>query len=114
MDIVLISLERRHRRAEVEPAAELAEVIDTLWAHAVPADRLEHAGGRADAERLDLVLYLRTPTTDPDAALGAAPDAMPSAERRAAQLLTRCHRASSLLNGRYLPPATESTGRTSA
>ncbi|WP_037608392.1 hypothetical protein [Streptacidiphilus rugosus] len=94
MDIVYSSLTRRSA-AGPDPAAEVTEVVDTLWAHAVPGDGLEHAGGRTEQDRIDLLLFLRTPH-------GPDPD---DAQRRAAALLHRSHLASPLLNRRYLPPA---------
>ena len=95
LDIVYASLDRRSS-PDTDPAGEVAEAIDALWAHATPADGLEHASGRAQSHRLDLLLYLLTP--DPAAAT-------PCASQRAAALLAHCHQASPLLRRRYLPPA---------
>jgi hypothetical protein len=92
MDIVHTFLTRRTPAAG---EAEVGEALDVLWAHAGPADRLEHAGGRAEPDRLDLLLFFLPPDgTDPD----------DSAEQRAAALMRRAHRASPLLQGRYLSP----------
>ncbi|MEY9965917.1 hypothetical protein ABIA33_003967 [Streptacidiphilus sp. MAP12-16] len=93
MDIVYTSLDRRPA-VDQAPVGEVAEVIDALWAHATPDDRLEHASGRPEPDRIDLLLFLRTPD-DPD------PD---GAQRRAAALVYRSHLASPLLQRRYLPP----------
>ncbi|WP_034087708.1 hypothetical protein [Streptacidiphilus albus] len=97
MDIVYTSLDRNRGARAADGPTEGAEIVDVLWAHAVPEDRLEHASGRAGPDRIDLLLFLRTPETpdqDPD-----------GAQRRAAALLHRCHLASPLLRHRYLPPA---------
>lgn len=92
MDIVYTFL-TRHAPAVGE--CEVGDVVDVLWAHAHPADRLEHAGGRAEPDRLDLLLFFLPPdATDPD----------DSAEQRAVALMRRAHRASPLLQGRYLSP----------
>ncbi|MER5867545.1 hypothetical protein [Kitasatospora sp. NPDC002040] len=93
MDIVYTALTRRHTRTDRGDRAEVGEVVEVLWAHAEPVDRLEHAGGRAEPDRIDLLLFLL-----PDG------DAGTSAEHRAAELLRRAHRASPLLRDRYLPP----------
>ncbi len=96
MDIVYTSLSRSQKAATADRPAEGSEVVDVLWAHAVPDDRLEHASGRAEPDRIDLLLFLRTPDTadrDPE-----------DPQRRAAALLHRCHLASPLLQHRYLPP----------
>lgn len=96
MDIVYASLNRCRKAPAGAGPTEGSEVVDVLWAHAVPDDRLEHASGRAEPDRIDLLLFLRTPDTpDPD------PE---DPQRRAAALLHRCHLASSLLQHRYLPP----------
>ncbi|MER8182887.1 hypothetical protein [Kitasatospora sp. NPDC094015] len=97
MDIVYTSLTRRSPTVEAEPGPnEGAEVVDVLWVHATPEDRLEHASSRITPERVDLLLFLR-PTGEP----------APGAERQAAELLHRSHRASPLLQRRYLPPAAD-------
>ncbi|WP_405016479.1 hypothetical protein OHV05_04695 [Kitasatospora sp. NBC_00070] len=91
MDIVYTALTRRHTIADRGDRAEVDQVVEVLWAHAEPVDRLEHAGGRAESDRVDLLLFL-------------LPDHDTSAERRAAALLRRAHHASPLLRDRYLPP----------
>jgi len=104
MDIVYTSLDRRpttdpppaDELTEAARAAEAAEAVNALWAHAVPADGLEHASAEAGPDRLDLLLYLLPP--DP-----TRPTA-PGATHRAAALLARSHQASPLLRRRYLPP----------
>ena len=87
-----------HRRRSVDPTSpeEVAEVLGAVWAHATPLDGLEHASGRAESDRIDLLLYLlsRNP---------GAPDAC-GAVHRAVALLMRCHRASPFLWRRYVPP----------
>ncbi len=93
MDIVYASLDRRPAAGQA-PEGEVAEVIDVLWAHATPEDRLEHAGGHAEPDRIDLMLFLRTSDNPDDG----------GAERRAAALLHRSHLGSPLLRHRYLPP----------
>ncbi|WP_037606851.1 hypothetical protein [Streptacidiphilus rugosus] len=93
MDVVYTFLTRRAPVAD--QTAEVSEAVDVLWAHAEPDDRLEHAGGRAEADRLDLLLFfLPADGTEPDH----------SAEQRAVALMRRAHRASPLLRGRYLTP----------
>jgi hypothetical protein len=92
VDIVYTFLTRRTQAAGER---EVGDVVDVLWAHAHPADRLEHAGGRAEPDRLDLLLFFLPPDgTDPD----------DSAEQRAVTLMRRAHRASPLLQNRYLSP----------
>jgi hypothetical protein len=96
MDIVYTALQRRLTSDPIPPG-EVAEVIDALWAHSAPEDGLEHASGRAGADRIDLMLYLLGP--DPSRPAG------PGAAHRAAALLTRCHQASPVLRRHYLAPA---------
>ncbi|MFC5663621.1 hypothetical protein ACFP3U_11585 [Kitasatospora misakiensis] len=96
MDIIYASLHRRQQAAP-EPAAEVAEVLGALWAHATPGDGLEHVTGRPEADRIDLLMYLATATATRPVA---------DAPCRAEALLTRCHDASPLLRRRYLPPRT--------
>ncbi|MFB8205993.1 hypothetical protein [Kitasatospora purpeofusca] len=94
MDVVYASLHRRQRAAP-EPAAELAEALGALWAHATPGDGLEHVTGCPEADRIDLLMYLST---------AARPQG--DAVCRVEALLVRCHDASPLLRRRYLPPGT--------
>ncbi|MER5642657.1 hypothetical protein ABT095_37690 [Kitasatospora sp. NPDC002227] len=96
MDVVYASL--RRRRPEPARVGEVAEVVGALWAHALPADGLEHASARSEDDRIDLLLYLLTRTPTPPHL--AAPDAV----QRADALLARCHQASPRLHQRYLPP----------
>ncbi|MEU5217149.1 hypothetical protein AB0G79_13255 [Streptomyces sp. NPDC020807] len=42
----------------------LAVLTDLLWAHAVPADGLEHVKARYTHDGLDLYLFVRAPTDD--------------------------------------------------
>lgn len=93
MDIVYASLKRRHAHVAAE-ACEAAEAVDALWAHAEPADGLQHASAQPAADRIDFLLYLLS--TDPADA--------PSAVGRAHSLISRCQRTSSLLRRHYLPP----------
>ncbi len=99
MDIVYTSLER-HPTADRATAAEAAEAVDALWAHAVPADGVEHITATAGPQRLDLLLYLLT--TDPTRSDTASASA--SASERCAAFLSRSHHASPLLRHRYQPP----------
>jgi hypothetical protein len=39
---------------------DLAGLIDILWAHAVPADGLEHIGQRISYETVDVVLFMKS------------------------------------------------------
>ncbi|MEU4086731.1 hypothetical protein [Streptomyces aureus] len=95
MDIVYTSLNRRSR-VFADPRSEVAEVLGTLWAHTTLEDGLEHASGRAERDRVDLLVYLLT--LDPTAS------GFRSATHRANLLLHRCHAASPLMQRRYLPP----------
>ncbi len=95
MDIIHTSLPRRPT-AGLPPPGEAAEVLDALWAHAIPDDGLEHASCRAQSDRVDLLLYLLTrPVSVSDAH---------TPHYRAEALLTRSCLASPLLRSRYLPP----------
>jgi hypothetical protein len=38
---------------------DLAGLIDILWAHALPADGLEHIGQRTNYETVDVVLFMK-------------------------------------------------------
>jgi len=42
------------------PCLDLAGLIDILWAHALPADGLEHIGQRVDYETVDVVLFMKS------------------------------------------------------
>ncbi|MFE6520887.1 hypothetical protein [Streptomyces sp. NPDC057794] len=95
MDIVYTSLNRR-RRVAADPTSEVAEVLDALWAHTTREDGLEHASGRAEKDRVDLLVYLLS--LDPTA------PGFRSATCRINALLHRCHVASPLMRHRYLPP----------
>ncbi|MFD5141786.1 hypothetical protein [Streptomyces sp. NPDC058401] len=95
MDIVYASL-RRRTRAPDDTTSEMSEALGTLWAHATPGDGLEHASGRSEQDRVDLLMYLLTHDC-------AAPGSR-SAVHRASSLLHRCHAASALMQRRYLPP----------
>ncbi|SEK78996.1 hypothetical protein [Streptacidiphilus jiangxiensis] len=90
MDIVYASFERDPTAPAAGPG-EANEVLDVLWAHAHPEDRLEHARARPGPHRLDLLLFLRSCST-------------PGPVHRAAALLRRSHAASPLLQRRYLQP----------
>ncbi|MEU3771984.1 hypothetical protein AB0F11_01975 [Streptomyces sp. NPDC032472] len=93
MDIVYASLKRRHAPAAAD-ASEAAEAVDALWAHADPADGLQHASAQPAPDRMDFLLYLlsRDPADEPDAV------------GRAHSLISRCQRTSPLLRRHYLPP----------
>lgn len=39
---------------------DLAGLIDILWAHALPADGLEHIGQRVNYETVDFVLFIKS------------------------------------------------------
>ncbi|MEV7021667.1 hypothetical protein [Kitasatospora sp. NPDC093558] len=93
MDIVYASLKRRHPGAAAE-ANEAAEAVDALWAHAQPADGLQHASAQPTYDRIDLLLYL----------LSRDPSDQPDAVGRAHSLISRSHRTSPLLSHRYLSP----------
>lgn len=94
MDIVYASLRRRPDVA-VAAEGEKAEVLGALWAHATPADGLEHVCCRPEADRVDLILYLLT---------RRAPD-RGMATQRVGDLLARCHTSSPTFHRRYQPPA---------
>ncbi|AUY48339.1 hypothetical protein [Streptomyces sp. CB01881] len=93
MDIVYASLKRRHPGTGAE-ASEAAEAVDALWAHAKPADGLQHASAQPALDRIDLLLYL----------LSRDPSDLPDAVGRAHSLVSRSHRTSPLLRRCYLPP----------
>ncbi|MGA5823221.1 hypothetical protein ACPC54_35825 [Kitasatospora sp. NPDC094028] len=95
MEIVHASLKRRQpvAAARENEAAEAAEAVDALWAHAEPADGLQHASALPAPDRIDLLLYLLTRDT-PDES---------DAVSRAHRLITRSHRTSPLLRHGYLP-----------
>ncbi|MFJ8923564.1 hypothetical protein B046DRAFT_00038 [Streptomyces sp. LamerLS-316] len=95
MDVVYASL---HRRIKVlaDPTSEVSEVLDALWAHSTCKDGLEHASGRAESDRVDLLMYLLT--------LDSATPGFRSVTHRVSSLLHRCHAASPLMQHRYLPP----------
>ncbi|MFI1164940.1 hypothetical protein ACH4UM_15305 [Streptomyces sp. NPDC020801] len=95
MEIVYTSLNRRGRGL-TDPISEVSEVLGTLWAHTTSEDGLEHASGRAERDRVDLLMYLLT--LDPTA------PGFRSATCRINDLLHRCHAASPLMQHRYLPP----------
>ncbi|MFJ5229059.1 hypothetical protein ACIQBJ_04070 [Kitasatospora sp. NPDC088391] len=80
------------------PDGETAEILAALWAHALPADGLQHITARGESDRTDLLIYLRT-LPDP----APAPDAHPAVQR-AHHLIARTHRASPLLHRSHLPP----------
>ncbi|MET9581243.1 hypothetical protein AB0929_27330 [Streptomyces massasporeus] len=95
MDMVYASLNRR-TGVLGEPTNEVSEVLGVLWAHTTPEDGLEHASGRSEWDRVDLLICLLT--LDP-----TAPGYL-SVTHRAGALLRRCHAASPLMRHRYLPP----------
>jgi hypothetical protein len=55
---VTVSIRRELLRET--PCLGLAGMIDILWAHAVPADGLEHIGQRVDCETADLVFFMKS------------------------------------------------------
>ncbi|MFJ9250771.1 hypothetical protein [Streptomyces sp. NPDC101776] len=95
MDIVYTSLNRRSR-VFADPASEVSEVLDALWAHTTLEDGLEHASGRAERDRVDLLMYVLT--------LDLTAPGSRSATCRINALLHRCHAASPRMQHRYLPP----------
>ncbi|KJS61009.1 hypothetical protein [Streptomyces rubellomurinus] len=102
MEIVHASLKRRHP-ASAARENEAAEAVDALWAHAEPADGLQHASALPAPDRLDLLLYLLTQDTPGQG----------DAVSRAHRLITRSHRTSPLLRHSYLPlDPRAATGRT--
>ncbi|WP_030247448.1 hypothetical protein [Streptomyces sp. NRRL S-350] len=113
MDIVYASLKRRRpgSAAEAIGAAEAAEAVDALWAHAEPADGLQHASAQPADDRIDFLLYLLS--RDSSDASGR-PDPV-DAVCRAHGLIARSHRTSPMLMRCYLPPeppeATDCTAR---
>ncbi|MEV0193154.1 hypothetical protein AB0I39_32065 [Kitasatospora purpeofusca] len=89
MDIVYASL--RRRQPGLAPPGEKAEVLAALWAHAQPADGLQHAIARCEDDRVDL--------------LGRPADTVPCpAAAQTRTLIARVHQASPLLTRRFLPP----------
>lgn len=92
MEIVYASLTRR-QPGEASYESEAAEVVDALWAHALPGDGLQHASARPERDRIDLLLYLMT--LDAPAA--------PAALCRAHALIGRSRQNSPGLRRRYLP-----------
>ncbi|MFJ8210453.1 hypothetical protein [Streptomyces sp. NPDC096033] len=104
MDVVYASLKRRHPGSQAQDG-EAAEAVDALWAHAQPADGLQHATARPLHDRIDLLLYF----------LSRDPSAKPDAVGRAHSLISRSHRTSSVLHQRYQAPeppeATDPTDR---
>ncbi|MEV7447141.1 hypothetical protein AB0O22_39405 [Streptomyces sp. NPDC091204] len=74
--------------------SETAEVVDALWAHAVPGDGLQHTSASAEPDRIDLLIYLMT-RDDPGASDTLC---------RAHILLTRSQHNAPRLRMRYLPP----------
>ncbi|MFE4972753.1 hypothetical protein ACFRAR_11625 [Kitasatospora sp. NPDC056651] len=113
MEIVYASLKRRQPAAAAGATgeAEAAEAVDALWAHAEPADGLQHASAQPAGDRIDLLLYLLS--RDPFDPLGRLDPA--AAVFRAHGLIARSHRTSPTLRRRYLPPeppqATDHTAR---
>ncbi|MFJ9697181.1 hypothetical protein [Kitasatospora sp. NPDC101183] len=92
MEIVYASL--RRRPGGTAGANEAAEVVDALWAHALPGDGLQHASTLPADDRIDLLVYL----------LSRDPSDRPDAVGRAHDLIARSHRTSPLLRRCYLPP----------
>ncbi|HJD80910.1 hypothetical protein [Kitasatospora aureofaciens] len=79
--------------ARLEPAvtadqptdADAQLVHDVLWAHATPADRLEHVRARAEAGGIDLTLFL-----------GRAVGGQEQAKAQSEDLLRRARHATAL------------------
>lgn len=71
-----------------------AELVDVLWAYAVPDDRLQHVSVRAGPNGVDLVLFLLPARDLQDA----------RSTRRVDALLRRAYLTSPLLQQRYGPP----------
>lgn len=93
MEIIYASLTSRQSDDGARPGHE-ADVVDALWAHALPDDGLQHVSARREPGRVDLLLFLLT--TDPFGGPGPL--------HRAHGLIARSHRLSPLLHRRYLPP----------
>ncbi|MCC9309370.1 hypothetical protein LN042_20175 [Kitasatospora sp. RB6PN24] len=93
MEIIYASLIPRQLDDGAQSGNE-AEVVDALWAHAVPGDGLQHVSARPAPGRVDLLVYLLT-LDSPGA---------PSALQRAHALIARSHQISPWLNRRYLSP----------
>ncbi|AUY48327.1 hypothetical protein [Streptomyces sp. CB01881] len=68
--------------------------VDALWAHAEPADGLQHASAQPTYDWIDLLVYL----------LSRDPSDQPDAVGRAQSLISRSYRTSPLLRRCYLPP----------
>ncbi|SOB78771.1 hypothetical protein [Streptomyces sp. 1331.2] len=131
MDIVYASLKRRWPgdAAEAIGAAEAAAAVDALWAHAEPADGLQHASAQPADDRIDFLLYLLSrDSSDSSGSSGlsdssGSPGSPGSSGRpdrvdavcRAHSLIARSHRTSPMLLRCYLPPeppeATDCTDR---
>lgn len=108
MDIVYASLKRR-RPGPPAGAVAAAEAVDALWAHAGPADGLQHASAQPADDRIDFLLYLLS--RDPSEPSGRLDPA--DAVCRAHSLIARTHRTSPMLLRYYLPPEPpEATDRT--
>jgi hypothetical protein len=54
---------------ETERAPPPATVVDLIWAHAIPDDKLEHVRASTSTERIDLVLFIDAVDGDEAAAL---------------------------------------------
>jgi hypothetical protein len=79
------------RRSSAPPSADGRELVDILWAHALPEDGLEHARCRLGPDRADLALFIRETEHS-------------SPVQQAAALLGRCHSASAVLTATYEQP----------
>ncbi|MFF2630912.1 hypothetical protein ACFVUN_34755 [Kitasatospora griseola] len=109
MDVVYASL--RRKEPGPAPAPEASEVVGILWAHARPADALQHITVRCELEQVDLLLYLlNRPTAAAAPAASDLPARAPSNTGPkdplavAHDLITRSHEASPMLRRRYQPP----------
>ncbi|SOB86364.1 hypothetical protein SAMN06272789_6676 [Streptomyces sp. 1331.2] len=85
MDIVYASLKRRWPgdAAEAIGAAEAAAAVDALWAHAEPADGLQHASAQPADDRIDFLLYLLSRDSSDSSGSSGLSDSSGSPARRA-------------------------------
>jgi pyrimidine operon attenuation protein/uracil phosphoribosyltransferase len=81
----------RRDQGPADPA-DVARILDILWAHATPRDALEHVRGRAGPNRIDLIIFIREGPVCADPL------------QQAVALLRRCHAASSHLSAAYDVP----------
>jgi len=71
---------------------DVVRVIDTVWAHAVQNDGLEHVSGRSADGRIEILLFLREDTAR-------------TSERQAAGLIHRVYRNSVVIQTSFEFPS---------